>query len=296
VTAAPRILVTGGRGFIGRRCLQRLADAGHEIVAVSRAIDGVRHSGITWQRADLLERGAAERLIESVRPTHLLHLSWYTKSPDYWSSPLNDDWARVSIDLVRAFIAAGGRRIVAAGTCAEYAWLGEPCVETFTPLRPATRYGEMKLRALRAIEVLARHGGISLAWLRPFFAYGPGEEGSKLLSSNVERIRTGELVSLVQPGRRLDFIHVDDIAQAFVGLVACTAGGQFNVGTGRGTTIREAVEALGVALGITPRIECLDGDAQPDVIAEVGRLSSVLPWQPRTVMEGVRSIANGGAN
>jgi nucleoside-diphosphate-sugar epimerase len=293
VIGPKRVLVTGGRGFIGRRSLERLAARGHEVVAVTHAGDAPAVPGVAWEKADLLEPGAPERLAAGVCATHLLHLAWYTKSPEYWDSELNDVWARASIELVQAFVAAGGRRIVAAGTCAEYAWLGERCVEERTPLRPATHYGATKHRTHAAIAALAREAGIPCAWLRSFFVYGPGEEAGKLVSSSAERIRAGRTIALAQPQRRLDFVHVDDVAEAFAGMVDSAAGGPFNVGTGSGTSIREVVEALGVALGSAPRIECLDAKHEPDVVADTGRLCDALSWRPRAVVEGVRSIVEG---
>jgi nucleoside-diphosphate-sugar epimerase len=293
VTAKARVLVTGGRGFIGRECLAPLAAAGFEIVAVTRARGPAAVPAVIWETADLLAPGVAQTLVERHRPTHLLHLAWYTKSPDYWNAACNDDWARCSIELCRAFIATGGRRIVAAGTCAEYAWLGERCREASTPLRPATYYGSMKLRALTAIAALARDANVPCAWARPFFAYGPGEEPGKLLSSTARKLRAGEPVALSQPQRRLDFVHVDDIAEALVALVDCAADGPRNVGTGNGVSILEAVEALGAALGVSPRIEYADGPQERDVVADTGRLSEVLAWQPRSIVAGVQSLIEG---
>ncbi len=273
-----RILVTGASGFVGNRCLPRLADLGYDVVAVTRAT------------ADLLEPGAGARLIASVRPTHLLHLAWFTKPPEYWSSALNADWVRESVALVRAFLESGGRHVVAAGTCAEYAWLGKTCDEERTPLRPATVYGDMKRLAHAEITSLAHSYGIPCAWGRIFFAYGPGEDASKLFSSTVKRIRAGERVSLAQPLRRLDFVHVDDVAKAFVELVDVAADGTYNIGTGIGISIHDAVVALGAALGTEPLIDDSGEKPEPDVIADVERLRQTISWHPRSVSTGVRSL------
>ena len=88
-----RVLVTGSNGFIGKHTLGPLESAGFE---VHRAA------------GDLLAPGAAAALIESVRPSHLLHLAWETTHGSYWTSPLNERWAEASIALARAFFAAGG--------------------------------------------------------------------------------------------------------------------------------------------------------------------------------------------
>jgi nucleoside-diphosphate-sugar epimerase len=224
-----------------------------------------------------------------------LHLAWHTKPPDYWESPLNADWARESVTLVRAFVESGGRHVVAAGTCAEYAWLGETCSEYRTPLRPTTTYGDMKRRAHAEIASLTHAAGIPFAWARIFFAYGPGEDSSKLFSSTLKRIRAGDTVALAQPRRRLDFIHVDDVARAFVGLVDVAADGPYNVATGNGTSIRDAVIALGAALGTETDIEYSGEVSEPDVIADVDRLRQTISWNPRSVALGVRSLVEGYA-
>jgi nucleoside-diphosphate-sugar epimerase len=285
--------VTGGRGFIGGRCVASLAARGHDVVAVTRDANPAAYAGVAWRTADLLEPAAISRLIADVRPTDLLHLAWYTKSPEYWTSELNERWASATAELARTFLDAGGRRIVAAGTCAEYRWLGSPCLEDRTPLEPATYYGRMKQQAHSAISELMRDAGGTCAWARSFFVYGPGEEASKLMSSTVARIRAGTPVPLAQPDRRLDFVHVDDVAEAFVGLVESDADGSFNIGTGRAIPIREVVAAIGRVLGVDARVERGDGAQEPDVVADVGRLSGTLQWRPRPVEQGVISMVEG---
>jgi nucleoside-diphosphate-sugar epimerase len=293
VNAPKRVLVTGARGFIGRRCIRSLAARGHDVVAVTRDVDPPSVDGVSWRTADLLDSAAATRLIADVRPTHLLHLAWYTTSPEYWTSEINEHWARASAELARTFIDAGGRGLVAAGTCAEYLWLGGPCIEDRTPLEAATFYGRMKNRAHGDIADLAREAGIPCAWARSFFVYGPGEEASKLMSSTIARMRAGAVVPLAQPDRRLDFVHVDDVSDAFARLVECEADGPFNVGTGRAVPIKEVVGVLERALGAVARFEYGDGPQAPDVVADIGRLSGALPWRPLTVEQGVASMIEG---
>ena len=80
-----------------------------------------------------------------------------------------------SLELADTFGGAGGRRIVGAGTCAEYLWRDIPCVEDVTPIRPTTVYGGCKAAVWSALEPFARDAGVSAAWARLFFVYGPHE-------------------------------------------------------------------------------------------------------------------------
>ena len=111
-----------------------------------------RDPGVHLVSCDLLAPGAAERLVAETQPTHLLHLAWYTEHGSFWNSPENLAWLAASVQLVGAFTAAGGRRAVVAGSCAEYDWSGpQPCSEPATPLRPHTLYGTCKKAAVRGV-------------------------------------------------------------------------------------------------------------------------------------------------
>ena len=101
-----RVLVTGGGGFVGRQVVPHLRDAGFDVVAPSSA------------EADLLAPGVPARLAQTTAADVLVHLAWEA-APGYATSPANPAWLRASLELATAFVAAGGRRIVAAGSCAE---------------------------------------------------------------------------------------------------------------------------------------------------------------------------------
>src|SRR5437588_3229964 len=115
-----KVLVTGATGFVGRFVLERLRTSGAEVHACARRA-GAR--GLAqWHEADLLTAGAPRALIDAVRPTHLLHLAWYSEPGTFWTSRENLRWLSTTIELLEAFADAGGQRFVGTGTCAEYDW------------------------------------------------------------------------------------------------------------------------------------------------------------------------------
>src|SRR5258706_14740282 len=115
-----RILVTGARGFIGRECLTRLSALDAELHALStQSVSDA--GGVTWHQCDLLDSPAAVGLLQRIAPSHLLHLAWIAEPGVFWESPLNHRWLAASTVLFEAFYASGGKRVVAAGSCAEYA-------------------------------------------------------------------------------------------------------------------------------------------------------------------------------
>jgi nucleoside-diphosphate-sugar epimerase len=162
------VLVTGATGFVGRQALAPLAARGFEVHAVGR------------RDVDLLEPDAPARLVEDLRPTHLLHFAWFAEPGAFWQSAENERWLAAGIRLLEAFAASAGTRAVVAGTCAEYDWSGDGLLsEQSTPLVPRTAYGEAK----NALRAAAEGMSLSLAWGRIFFLYGPYEDERRLVSS-----------------------------------------------------------------------------------------------------------------
>src|SRR5215469_16223623 len=113
-TAVGSVLLTGATGLVGRHARAALEQGGYEVIAVSR-----RESPVI---CDLLDPSMRRSLIDRYRPTHWLHLAWETRHGYFWSAPENRTWVSASLDLLDLFVAAGGRRVVMAGTCAEYDW------------------------------------------------------------------------------------------------------------------------------------------------------------------------------
>ncbi len=131
-------------------------------------------------------------MIATARPDGLLHLAWCARPPDYWRSPDNLRWLAASLDLVRLFVEHGGQRIVGVGSCAEYDWRQGYCTEGVTPLLPASLYGVTKAACGSAIEAYAGETGISAAWGRLFFLYGPFDSPVRLVPSLVRSLSAGQ--------------------------------------------------------------------------------------------------------
>jgi nucleoside-diphosphate-sugar epimerase len=283
-----RGLVTGATGFIGRHTLPRLAEKGFEVHAVARSAPSDR-SDAAWHEVDLLAPGAPERLIHATRPTHLLHFAWFAIPGEFWSSPENDRWLEASTNLIRAFAAAGGERVVVAGTCAEYDWGSGLCVEDETPLAPATLYGRCKHLLHERTVQIAQEAGIAVAWGRIFFLYGPREPPNRLVSSVIRSLLRGEEARCTHGQQVRDFLHVEDVADAFVALLDSDVAGAINIASGKPTRVKDLVELIAEAVGRRDllRFGALPtppGDA-PAVLADVRRLREELRWVPRFSLE-----------
>jgi nucleoside-diphosphate-sugar epimerase len=273
-----RVLVTGGSGFIGRQALAPLREQGYEV-----------HSPRS-READLLAPGTAAELIEDVRPSHLLHLAWDARPGRYWTSTDNVAWVEASLALLRAFAEAGGERAVMAGTCAEYAWTDEVhCVEGETPLEPATLYGAAKHGLHVVARRYAEQAGVSFAWGRVFFVFGPYEHPARLASSVASALVRGEPAETSAGTQVRDFLHSEDLGAAFAALLDSAVTGAVNLASGEPRPIRDLVTALGAAAGRPDLLRIGARPANPSepaaITAAVGRLRDEVGWRPERTLE-----------
>lgn len=283
-----RVLVTGATGFIGRHCLDALQARGYEIHAT---ITGTPppHTEVRWHQVDLLNDTGTNALLATLRPDSLLHLAWYAKHGLFWQALENVDWVRASLSLLRAFIAHGGRRMVCAGSCAEYDWSNGICSEDSTPLRPQGLYGVAKNAFHSIAAEAARRANISLAWGRIFFLYGAGEQEARLVPLIINAQLCGERVALTGGDLQRDYLHVSDVAAALVALLDSHVEGAVNIGSGQAVSIRAIADRLTARLGRPELVEFAAGDGTgktvPLVVADTKRLTGELHWQTAIDLE-----------
>ncbi|PZS09923.1 MAG: NAD(P)-dependent oxidoreductase [Solirubrobacterales bacterium] len=278
-----RVLVTGASGFIGRPAVKALLARGHEVHATCRrAAPG--DDDVTWHVTDLLRSGGAKALVRDARATHLLHLAWCTAPGSFWTASENIDWITATLELLRAFGAAGGSRAVVAGSCAEYRWGNETLHEERTPQRPATLYGASKLATRVAAGALCAQQGLQLAWGRIFHLYGPGEDPGRLVAAVARGLLRGERVATSAGLQVRDFLHVDDVAGALVALLDSDVAGTVNVASGDGVAVRDVVEQIALAAGGLDRVDFGARElpvSEPErIVADVARLRREVGYSP----------------
>jgi nucleoside-diphosphate-sugar epimerase len=281
-----RVLVTGATGFIGRHCLQPLLENGYDVLALGNRDhpDSTTPRGLSWHRVDLLDEAATASLMGRIRPTHLLHLAWYAEPNRFWTALENLSWVAATARLLQLFGRSGGERAVLAGSCAEYQWRYGLCSEEFTPCEPATLYGACKHGAHVVFDAWSRQTGISGAWGRIFFLYGPHEHPTRLVRSVITDLLKNRPARCTEGSQRRDFLHVQDVAAAFVALLGNQVSGAVNIASGTPTPVREVVWRIADQLGRRDLVQLgtIDPGAQaPVVYADVTRLRNEVGFAPR---------------
>jgi nucleoside-diphosphate-sugar epimerase len=279
-----KVLVTGATGFIGRQCLPLLIAQNYEVHAASRRKPAESDApGVTWHQADLLRPGCAAELIGQLQPECLLHLAWYATPGKFWEAPENIDWVRSSLELLAAFADNKGKRVVCAGSCAEYQDNSGECSENRTPLLPATLYGTCKHAFQSILHLFSQRAGLSSAWGRIFFLYGPHEDPARVVAYVVNSLLHGQPALCSEGTQVLDVMHVEDAASAFVALLGSGVQGPVNIASGHPVPLRSVLEEIGRQLGC-PELIHFGSRPSPtgnmQIWANTSRLVKEVGWKP----------------
>ena len=284
--------MSGASGFIGLPVIAQLACMDTEVHALSTRADPPELPGVRWHRLDLRDPAAIDELMSELAPERLVHLAWCTEHGRFWHGPENVVWVERSLQLLRAFVRCGGRRLVMLGTCAEYDWsaIDGPLVEASSPLVPATLYGVAKDALRRVAGAYAEQQGVELAWGRLFFLYGPREAPGRLVPSVIRSLLAGESIATGRGAQVRDFMHVEDAARAVVALLNSSVVGAVNIASGVGVAVEEVVDEIVRLIG---HPELVRRGALPDrpgdpplLLADIARLRDEIGYRPRWALAG----------
>lgn len=264
-----RVLLTGGTGFLGKHAIPELVARNYEVHAVSRRSQ--KEKDVVWHVCDLLSEDESKKLLEKVKPTHLLHFAWYVEPGKFWTAEENRLWVDASEKLFQNFTANGGERAVFAGSCAEYDWSFDVLSEKNTPLNARTLYGISKNSLREDLEKMAREWKISFAWGRIFFLYGPYEARRRLVSETIWNLLKNKPAPCTDGRQERDFMHVEDVARGFVETLESGYEGALNIASGETVRIRQVVETIGEILG---KSELIQWGAYPTAADDPPRLSA----------------------
>jgi len=299
------VLVTGGAGYIGSVVVERLIEMDKAVVVVDDLSQGHRdavHPEATFERVDLADRGAVERVFRHHKPDAVMHFAARSLVGESMEQPFLYLGENVTngLNVLKSAVDHGVKRFILSSTANLFDHPRRVPIDEREPIHPGSPYGESKQFLERALYWLDRTHGLRYAALRYFNAAGASKQRGEHHDPETHLI---PLVLQVAAGLReyvtifgddyptpdgtcvRDYVHVLDLAEAHIlALDALDQGScSYNLGNGQGFSVSQVVDA---ARRVTDQpIPTRVGPRRPGdpatLVASSEKIRSELGWEPR---------------
>ena len=301
------ILVTGGAGYIGSIVTEELVRQGHHVIVFDNLYYGHRaavHPAAIFIEGDLADRAAVKAVFDAHDVEAVMHFASYTLVGESMEQPFMyvGDNVTNGLNLLREAVVHGVRRFILSSTANLFDDPHRIPIDEQERIVPGSPYGESKYILERILHWLDRIYGFHYATLRYFNAAGASPTGERGEDHDPEthlipitlQVALGQREKVVIYGADYpthdgtcvrDYIHVTDLARAHIlALLALDLGSRvYNLGNGRGFTVREVIETCRQVTGhpIPAEVGARRPGDPPVLIASSQRIRRELGWEPR---------------
>jgi len=304
-----KVLITGGAGYIGSHVVKLLKKKGYEPIVVDNLSTGHKEA-VKYGKllvGDLKDKEFLRKVFKEYKLEAVMHFAAHIEVAESVRKPLKYYRNNVcnTLNLLEVMLENNIRNFIFSSTAAVYGIPEEIPIPETAELKPINPYGESKATIERVLRDLSFSGEdfkyVSLRYFNVAGADPEGEIGEAhnpethliplLLQTALGKRRKFTLFGTDYPTRDgtavRDYIHVMDLADAHIlALEYLLSGGKsevFNVGYGKGFTVKEVVEMVKKVTGRDFKVGETDrrpGDP-PELVAKVDKIKKVLGWKPK---------------
>jgi dTDP-glucose 4,6-dehydratase len=296
----PRILVTGGAGFIGSNFVWHLLGRpGYRV----RVLDKLTYAGnlgnfppdvmhnprFEFVRGDVCSPATVSRamsgcdaVVNFVAETHI------DRSIDDVRPFVRTDFVGTSV-LLEEFRRRSSDRFVQISTCEVYGSARKVPMAEDHPLEPQSPYAATKAGADRLCAAYHRTHGLPVVVLRPFNQYGPNQYPEKVIPFYYTSARSDRPLFVYGSGRNTrDWTHVSELCELIQRVLEAdrrtVAGEVFNAGSGEERSVLDIAQAvlrfLGKPASLLRHIKDRPGHVER-LVCDTSKTASVLGWRPQ---------------
>ena len=312
-----KVLLTGGAGYIGSTTATALEQAGHVPVVLDSLVRGPRAfvGDRIFYQGDVGDAVLVRKIVDEHPDIDaVVHMAALIEVPESVREPARyyRENVAASLELAAALAEHGPRRLLFSSSAAVYAPADDFEVHEDSPLAPASPYARTKRMMEEVLADVAASSDLRVVSLRYFNPIGAAPDLSSGMHARTPSHVLGQLVLAARgqidafrltgtdlptrdgSGLR-DFVHVWDLARAHVRAIEAfddlatddRPTTTLNLGTGRGTTVRELVAAFEHVTGMS--VPLLEADPRPgDLVgafANVDRATALLDWRAELSLE-----------
>ncbi len=262
-----RILVVGGKGFIGREIVNRLRSDGSELVQMSRT--SRKNIDYTEFNGDIANPQTYENFISDWKPNVIIQAAWITNHENYRSSHENIEYSKNTLRLAEFGFRNGVEHFVCLGSSAEYGRTNEPCNASITVANPNDLYGKMKLETFQKIATISDEFSKRFTWARIFQPYGPRQDDKRFIPTAIHSFKANIIFECNNPNTTLDWITTRDIANAISWSLDNELPNLIDIGTGVGFSLGQVLEELSTIIGGDSKLITSNGKNNFDQITSL---------------------------
>jgi UDP-arabinose 4-epimerase len=302
------VLVTGGAGYIGSHACKALSRAGYFPVTYDNLVYG-HERAVRWgplEQGDILDRARLDEVMNRYKPEAVMHFAAFAYVGESVADPGKYYRNNLigSLTLLEAMRDHGSRRFVFSSTCATYGNPDSLPIRENAPQTPINPYGASKLFVERMLKDFEAAHDIRSIALRYFNAAG-ADPDNEIGESHDPETHLIPLLLDAASGRRpdvkifgtdyptpdgtciRDYIHVSDLADAHVkalqALERSSPPSAYNLGNGRGFSVREVIDAVERVTGL--KVPAPIGERRPGdparLVSDASKACRELGWEPR---------------
>ncbi len=283
-----RVLITGVSGFVGKRLVRRLAERGDvELFGFSRSLPAELQSMIEWRSIDLTNRADVIAFVREAVPRRVFHLAAMANPGDCRADAERAFAAQVTgTAALLAALDSSAKTLLTSSSSVYGSTQSSPIPETAS-LDADSVYGRSK-RAVERVALASAQRGRHVVIARPFNHSGAGQESRYVLPAFAKRVvestETGEPIVTGNLFPKRDFLHVEDVLDAYELLIERgESGSAYNVARGEGLSIGELLAILQKLAGTKHKVQQaadrLRENDPEEIIGDSSRLRE-LGWAP----------------
>ena len=276
-----KIAILGANGFLGSPIADAFSTIGWEVVSLSRSAN--EKSAREEYAVNLFDEESLRSAITSSKPDAVLSTAWDTEHGKFWTNKSNIDYRDATLKFAEICFEAGVKNFMGLGTMSEYGTSPGFCNAKVSPLVENDIYSKSKIETGIELKKLGERFGCQTHWARVFQAFGPREKSERYVPGLITNLKKGHEFSVRTPNFEMDWIHTADVASAIVFMVENGLDHFVDIGTGRGTSVKELSELICEELDLDSALLDYSGQVpgheKKAVVDKQTQLLS-LGWQP----------------